>query len=308
MANMVAFVDPKRSWKAILQNIGRICRRKSDALTSKGTVLLPVALDRTHFEGCTSREDRDRVIREQMNATTYSDWSGVLNVMAAVGQEDEVFFSGCLLHDGGGGYGGAKKDAAYAGGTSPTSSPTISSEKKVIVNATASGMRILFDCCEDVSSISGHDDDHQVGFIKGTVASSFRMCVLRATVHAKMTTEQKIVAFRDHVQRTGELPPNSGERVVKFEDGVNMRDWWDRYKDKCKKKDGVSPNQLLLKLDVLRKDLEDHQAIVPKKVTLTGKQKIVAFRDYVQRTGEIPPQSTYKASVPCRSIHAVLVI
>ena len=103
--------------------------------------------------------------------------------------------------------------------------------------------------------------------------------------HIKMTMEQKIAAFRDVVEKIGKIPTQKGEHT--FEDGVNMGSWWGAYKRRCKTR-GTSPDKRLLLVDVLRVSWERYRAIVPKP---TLEQMIIACRDHVSVTGEIPSPS-----------------
>jgi hypothetical protein len=66
-----------------------------------------------------------------------------------------------------------------------------------------------------------------------------------------------------------------------------MGSWWTHYKRRCKR-NGTSPDKRLLELDVLRADWERYKAIVPKP---TMEQMIIACRDHVRVTGEIPSPS-----------------
>lgn len=91
-ANCVVFVDPKQSYSEIIQNIGRVCR-KQDNLS---TVLIPCYVDVDKYKKCKTDEDRDNVIRQEMNKV--GDFNGILNVLSALRQEDPYMFELCLKY------------------------------------------------------------------------------------------------------------------------------------------------------------------------------------------------------------------
>jgi superfamily II DNA or RNA helicase len=91
-ANMVCFVDPKQSYVEIIQNIGRICRKQPKL----STILIPVHIDVKKYKDCKSDDDRDCVIKEQMNKK--GDFNGILNVLASLRHEDPHMFELCLTH------------------------------------------------------------------------------------------------------------------------------------------------------------------------------------------------------------------
>jgi hypothetical protein len=97
--------------------------------------------------------------------------------------------------------------------------------------------------------------------------------------------EQKIVAICDHVQHTGILPPRTGEGVARFSDGTNMRAWWIYYRATCKMS-GATPDRRVLASEVLHNDWLAYTAAAAPK--MSEQHKIVAFRDHVQSTGELP--------------------
>jgi superfamily II DNA or RNA helicase len=76
-ANMCVFVDPKTSIIAIIQNIGRICRKVAGTNRRPATILIPVCIDlEKYLEAGDDAEKRDKIIREQLNsaiAMTVSD-------------------------------------------------------------------------------------------------------------------------------------------------------------------------------------------------------------------------------------------
>ena len=95
-ANMIAFVDPKSSIIAILQNIGRIVRKLyGDVHKRKGTILLPCWINKEKYtEVQYDSEKRDEIIRSDLNHG--GDFSVILNVLSALRQEDEELYELCL--------------------------------------------------------------------------------------------------------------------------------------------------------------------------------------------------------------------
>jgi len=87
---MVVFVDPKQSYIEIIQNIGRICRKKEKL----ATVLIPCYIDINKYKECNNNEQRDNFIRSEMSNT--GDFNGILNVLTALRQENPYIFELCL--------------------------------------------------------------------------------------------------------------------------------------------------------------------------------------------------------------------
>ena len=92
-ANMCVFVDPKSSVVKIIQNIGRIVRKQYGIDKPKSTVLIPCWVDKFKYEHCITKEERDKVIREDMSKD--GNYIGVLNVLSALHQEQEDLFDDC---------------------------------------------------------------------------------------------------------------------------------------------------------------------------------------------------------------------
>jgi superfamily II DNA or RNA helicase len=98
-ANMTVFVDPKTSVKDIIQNIGRVCRKIPGTNRPAATVLIPVWVDTQKYRDCGNDiEKRDAVLREQLNLGEKGDYNAVLNVCAALQQEDPELYDLCLRY------------------------------------------------------------------------------------------------------------------------------------------------------------------------------------------------------------------
>jgi superfamily II DNA or RNA helicase len=94
-ANMCVFVDPKSSFIAITQNIGRIVRKNHKILKPNSTILIACWVDKTKYLAYDGDKDKcDEVIREDMNKE--GNFNGILNVMSALKQESEDLFDACL--------------------------------------------------------------------------------------------------------------------------------------------------------------------------------------------------------------------
>jgi len=91
-ANMVVFVDPKNSLTEIIQNIGRIVRKQD----KPSTILIPCWVDKAKYEACTSPEEHDKVIREDINKN--GNFNGILNVISALRQSDPELYELCLRY------------------------------------------------------------------------------------------------------------------------------------------------------------------------------------------------------------------
>jgi superfamily II DNA or RNA helicase len=93
-ANMCVFVDPKSSFVKIIQNIGRIVRKQFGVDKPHSTILLPIFIDKTKYETCTTTEECDMAIRQDM--AKGGDFTPILNVLSALKQEDEDLYEICL--------------------------------------------------------------------------------------------------------------------------------------------------------------------------------------------------------------------
>jgi len=97
-ANMCVFVDPKSSVNAIIQNIGRICRKVCQD-EKPATVLIPVCINFDKYRECGEDYDKmDSVLREQLNDSENGDFNAIMNVCAALRQEDPELFELCLKY------------------------------------------------------------------------------------------------------------------------------------------------------------------------------------------------------------------
>jgi Helicase conserved C-terminal domain len=94
-ANMCVFVDPKSSIVKIIQNIGRIVRKQFGVDKANSTILIPCWVDKDKYSACNGvKEECDKVIREDMSAG--GNFSGILNVMSALQQEQPDVYELCL--------------------------------------------------------------------------------------------------------------------------------------------------------------------------------------------------------------------
>jgi superfamily II DNA or RNA helicase len=94
-ANMCVFVDPKSSFVAITQNIGRIVRKIFGLEKQNSTILFACWVDKEKYLSCDGDKDKcDEVIRQDLNKD--GNFNGILNVMSALKQEDEDLFDVCL--------------------------------------------------------------------------------------------------------------------------------------------------------------------------------------------------------------------
>lgn len=93
-ANMCVFVDPKSSFVKIIQNIGRIVRKQFGVDKPHSTILIPIYIQKEKYEACTTAEECDARIREDMSKG--GDFTPILNVLSALRQEDEDLYEICL--------------------------------------------------------------------------------------------------------------------------------------------------------------------------------------------------------------------
>jgi phage pi2 protein 07 len=98
-ANMCVFVDPKSSVISIIQNIGRICRKIAGSERQPATILIPVCIGWEKYK--TAGDDpevQDKLIREQLNDRENGDYNAIMNIVAALKQEDPELYELCLRY------------------------------------------------------------------------------------------------------------------------------------------------------------------------------------------------------------------
>jgi superfamily II DNA or RNA helicase len=98
-ANMCVFVDPKSSVISIIQNIGRICRKIADSERQPATILVPVCIGWEKYVAAgDDAEKQDSLIREQLNDRENGDYNAIMNIVAALKQEDPELYELCLRY------------------------------------------------------------------------------------------------------------------------------------------------------------------------------------------------------------------
>ena len=98
-ANMCVFVDPKSSVISIIQNIGRICRKIAGSERQPATILIPVCIGWDKYrEAGDDPEVQDKLIREQLNDRENGDYNAIMNIVAALKQEDPELYELCLRY------------------------------------------------------------------------------------------------------------------------------------------------------------------------------------------------------------------
>jgi superfamily II DNA or RNA helicase len=91
-ANMCVFADPKSSSRKIIQNIGRVVRPQD----KRSTILIPCYVSMENYAAVKhDRVKTDELIREQMRSGK-GDYECILNVLAALKQEDQELYEMCL--------------------------------------------------------------------------------------------------------------------------------------------------------------------------------------------------------------------
>jgi superfamily II DNA or RNA helicase len=98
-ANMCVFVDPKSSVISIIQNIGRICRKIAGTDRQPATILIPVCIGWEKYVAAgDDAEKQDGLIREQLNDRENGDYNAIMNIVAALKQEDPELYELCLRY------------------------------------------------------------------------------------------------------------------------------------------------------------------------------------------------------------------
>lgn len=87
LADLALFADPKTTWWAIVQAIGRITRRnrRFEFDDDEATAVLPVFVDGDLYAACKTPEECDALLRE-----TIGGFETLRNFLAALEQSDEV--------------------------------------------------------------------------------------------------------------------------------------------------------------------------------------------------------------------------
>jgi superfamily II DNA or RNA helicase len=93
--NHIVFVDSKSSYIDIIQNIGRGVR-KTDQKHRPTTITIPSFINYERYRGADTEEKRDETIRSGI--AKYGDFSGIMNVLTAIQQEDEEYYKMCLQY------------------------------------------------------------------------------------------------------------------------------------------------------------------------------------------------------------------
>lgn len=94
-ANMCVFVDPKKSYVDIIQNIGRILRPNKN---KKSTILIPCHINKKNYIDCNGDGDKiDKEIKKQMK-TDNGDFQPMMNIFSALKQEDNELYEQCLYY------------------------------------------------------------------------------------------------------------------------------------------------------------------------------------------------------------------
>jgi len=85
LANLAMFADPKTTWEAIVQAIGRVTRRNRSITfeDDEATAVIPVFVDAEKYTACTTAEEMDTVLRENIG-----DFDTLRNFLAALEQSD----------------------------------------------------------------------------------------------------------------------------------------------------------------------------------------------------------------------------
>ena len=93
-ANMCVFADPKTSFVEIIQNLGRVVRKSPEQI-NPSTVLICAHVDKNDFSATDDEDKRNETIMRDMK-TPGGNFSSILNVFAAINQEDPLLFKMCI--------------------------------------------------------------------------------------------------------------------------------------------------------------------------------------------------------------------
>lgn len=91
-ANMVFFADPKGSYAATIQAVGRATRRNPhDGPDATGTVVLMVHINMAKYRACATDAERDTLLRDDLRGAAGGSFEAVTNFLLALKEEDGEF-------------------------------------------------------------------------------------------------------------------------------------------------------------------------------------------------------------------------
>jgi superfamily II DNA or RNA helicase len=84
-ANSLMWVDPKKNYRVVIQNLGRIVRKGNKF--RNGSVIIPVTIDKYTYQQCSTEEETTKFLRNEMNSKN-GNFSPIINFLDSIRIDD----------------------------------------------------------------------------------------------------------------------------------------------------------------------------------------------------------------------------
>ena len=84
-ANSLMWVDPKKNYRVVIQNLGRIVRKGNKF--RNGSVIIPVTIDKYSYQQCSTEEEITKFLRDEMNSKN-GNFSPIINFLDSIRIDD----------------------------------------------------------------------------------------------------------------------------------------------------------------------------------------------------------------------------
>ena len=84
-ANSLMWVDPKKNYRVVIQNLGRIVRKGNKF--RNGSVIIPVTIDKYTYQQCSTAEETTKFLRNEMNSKN-GNFSPIINFLDSIRIDD----------------------------------------------------------------------------------------------------------------------------------------------------------------------------------------------------------------------------
>ncbi len=84
-ANALIWIDPRREYKTIIQNLGRICRKSNKS--RNGSVIIPIEIDRYIYSTCDSESDMSNLIQNDLDSEN-GNYNPIVYLLSSLKEEN----------------------------------------------------------------------------------------------------------------------------------------------------------------------------------------------------------------------------
>jgi len=84
-ANAVIWIDPRRDYKVIIQNLGRICRKSNKS--RNGSVIIPIEIDRYIYSTCESESHMSNLIQNDLDSEN-GNFNPIVHLLSSLKEEN----------------------------------------------------------------------------------------------------------------------------------------------------------------------------------------------------------------------------